>query len=129
MEQQLDMCLGRWYRNWLQGLKEKRNMNNSFNELIKGQTPVLVDFSAEWCGPCKMMAPVLEQLKSRMTEKIRILKIDVDNNRELAYKYNIRSVPTLMLFQDGKTKWSGVGVMTSEYLENVINNNCYITAN
>lgn len=104
-------------------------MNENFNELIKGQTPVLVDFSAEWCGPCKMMAPVLNQLKEKMDAKLRILKIDVDNNRELASKYNIRSVPTLMLFQDGKTKWSGVGVMTSDYLQNVINNNCNIVIN
>jgi thioredoxin 1 len=104
-------------------------MNENFNELINGQTPVLVDFSAEWCGPCKMMGPVLEQLKDKMVDKVRILKIDVDSNRDLAYKYNIRSVPTLMLFQDGKNKWSGVGVMTSDYLENVINSNSNFTNN
>jgi thioredoxin 1 len=104
-------------------------MNENFNELIGGETPVLVDFSAEWCGPCKMMGPVLEQLKDKMAEKVRILKIDVDSNRELAVKYNIRSVPTLMLFQNGKNKWSGVGVMTSDYLENVINSNSYISNN
>lgn len=104
-------------------------MNKNFNELINGQTPVLVDFSAEWCGPCKMMAPVLEQLKEKMDDKVRILKIDVDSNRELANKYNIRSVPTLMLFQEGKTKWSGVGVMTSDYLANVISNNSLISDN
>jgi thioredoxin 1 len=104
-------------------------MNKNFNELINGQTPVLVDFSAEWCGPCKMMGPVLEQLKNKMEDKVRILKIDVDSNRELAQKYNIRSVPTLMLFQEGKNKWSGVGVMTSDYLENVINNNSSIVLN
>ena len=103
-------------------------MNENFSELIKGQVPVLVDFSAEWCGPCKMMKPVLEQLKSRMGDKIRILKVDVDNNRDLAFKYSIRSVPTLMLFQNGKSLWSGVGVLTSNHLENAINSNCYITA-
>jgi thioredoxin 1 len=103
-------------------------MNESFSNLIKGQVPVLVDFSAEWCGPCKMMKPVLEQLKSKMGDKIRILRVDVDDNRELAYKYSIRSVPTLMLFRDGKTLWSGVGVLTSDYLENVINSNYYVTA-
>jgi thioredoxin 1 len=81
-------------------------MNENFNDLIKSDLPVLVDFSAEWCGPCKMMAPVLEQLKGKMTDKLRILKIDVDGNRELAYKYNIRSVPTLMLFQNGLAKWT-----------------------
>jgi thioredoxin 1 len=104
-------------------------MNKNFNELIKGQTPVLVDFSAEWCGPCKMMEPVLDQLKGKMADKLKILKVDVDSNRELAGKYNIRSVPTLMLFQEGKTKWTGVGVMTSNYLENVINNNSTIVSN
>jgi thioredoxin 1 len=104
-------------------------MNENFNELINGQTPVLVDFSAEWCGPCKMMGPVLEQLKGKMENKVRILKIDVDSNRELACKYNIRSVPTLMLFQNGKSKWSGVGVMTSDHLENVINSNSSILIN
>jgi thioredoxin 1 len=104
-------------------------MSENFNELIKGEIPILVDFSAEWCGPCKMMGPVLEQLKGKMSEKIRILKIDVDNNRELAYRYNIKSVPTLMLFQNGLAKWSGVGVMTSDYLENVVNNNIGILNN
>jgi thioredoxin 1 len=104
-------------------------MNKNFNELIKGETPVLVDFSAEWCGPCKMMGPVLEQLKGKMADKLKILKVDVDSNRELANKYNIRSVPTLMLFQDGKKKWSGVGVMTSNHLENVVNNNITVVSN
>jgi thioredoxin 1 len=104
-------------------------MKQKFNELIKGETPVLVDFSAEWCGPCKMMGPVLEQLKDKMADKLKILKVDVDNNRELTSMYNIRSVPTLMLFQDGKTKWSGVGVMTSNYLENVVNNNSTVVSN
>lgn len=104
-------------------------MKEDFNELINGQTPVLVDFSAEWCGPCKMMAPVLEQLKGKMADKVKILKVDVDSNSELAGKYNIRSVPTLMLFQGGKTKWQGVGVMTSDYLENVVNNNSTVLSN
>lgn len=104
-------------------------MKETFEELISGNIPVLVDFSAEWCGPCKMMAPVLEQLKDKMDNKIRILKIDVDKNRDLAGKYRIQSVPTLMLFQSGKTKWTGVGVMTSNYLENVINNNSTILSN
>jgi thioredoxin 1 len=98
-------------------------MKEKFDELIKGNVPVLIDFSAEWCSPCKMMGPVLDQLKDKMANKIRIVKIDVDNNRELAGRYRIQSVPTLMLFQGGKAKWSGVGVMTSNHLENIINNN------
>jgi len=104
-------------------------MKEKFEELIKGDIPVLVDFSAEWCGPCKMMAPVLEQLKGKMADKIRIVKVDVDKNRELAGQYRIQSVPTLMLFQGGKTRWTGVGVMTSNYLENVINNNSTLLSN
>jgi thioredoxin 1 len=101
-------------------------MSNSFKVIVSGKTPVLVDFSAEWCGPCKMLKPVLEQLKQKMNDRIRIIKIDIDKNRELAMENNIRSVPTLMLFQDGKMLWSGVGVVTTNYLENVINNNCTV---
>jgi len=101
-------------------------MNENFNQLINSKTPVLVDFSADWCGPCKMMKPVLEQLKRRMKGKVRIVKIDVDRNSDLAYKYNIRSVPSLMLFQEGKVRWNGLGVVTANYLENVINNNCTV---
>ena len=96
-------------------------MRENFYDIINGGRPVLVDFSAEWCGPCRMMAPVLEQLKRRMGDRVRILKIDVDQNRDLAAKYNIRSVPTLLLFVNGANKWSGSGVMTSDYIENVIN--------
>ena len=84
-------------------------MNDSFSNLVNSKTPVLIDFSAEWCGPCKMLRPVLEQLKTSMGDSIRIIKIDVDNNRDLALKYNIRSVPTLMLFREGSLLWSGSG--------------------
>jgi thioredoxin 1 len=101
-------------------------MNESFYDLINGKVPVLVDFSAEWCSPCKMMKPVLEQLKDKMENNLRILKIDVDKNSALAEKYKIRSVPSLLLFQEGKIRWSGVGVLTANYLENVINNNCIV---
>ncbi len=103
-------------------------MTSNFNEIINSGVPVLVDFSAEWCGPCKMMKPVLGQLKVRMNDRIRIIKIDVDKNSDLAGKYKIRSVPTLMLFQNGVTRWSGVGVMTANYLENVINNNSTVVS-
>jgi thioredoxin 1 len=99
-------------------------MRGSFENLISGDTPVLVDFSAEWCGPCKMMAPVLVQLKDRLGSKIKIIKVDVDLNRDLAAKYMIHSVPTLMLFQNGEKRWSGAGVTSSGNLEKIIAGSC-----
>jgi thioredoxin 1 len=98
-------------------------MKGRFDELVRGNIPVLVDFSAEWCGPCKMMAPVLAQLKDKMGDRIRILKVDVDRNPELAAKYRIQSVPSLILFRNGVSIWSGAGVMAASHLENIINKN------
>ena len=91
-----------------------------FNQIIGGQTPVLVDFSAEWCGPCKMMAPILKQVKDQLGTQVRILKIDVDKNPELASQYQVRNVPTLMIFQNGQRKWTGSGVMQADQLASVI---------
>lgn len=92
----------------------------SFGELINSNTPVLVDFSAEWCGPCKMMKPILQQLHQRMGEKIRIIKIDIDQSPAAAQAYNVQSVPTLMLFQQGKILWRNSGVMQASQLESII---------
>ncbi len=93
---------------------------SSFQNLISDKKPVLVDFSAEWCGPCKMMAPILKQLKDKMGEEVKIIKIDVDKNNALAAKFGIRSVPTLKLFQDGKELWTGAGVMQADQLKQII---------
>jgi thioredoxin 1 len=82
----------------------------SFSELTNGETPVLIDFYATWCGPCQTMMPVLDQLKSDLGDKVKILKIDVDKNQLLASKFQIRGVPAFMIFKNGKQVWKGSGV-------------------
>ncbi len=93
---------------------------SKFNELINGETPVLVDFFAEWCGPCKMMAPILDELKSNMGEKVKIIKVDVDKNQAAAQKFQVRGVPTLILFKGGQQVWRQSGVMQTHQLESII---------
>lgn len=83
---------------------------NNFEELISGDKPVLVDFFATWCGPCKMMHPILEDISKRVGDRAKVVQVDVDKAESLAMKYNIRSVPTLMIFKQGQLVWTGVGV-------------------
>jgi len=87
-----------------------------FNEMISGEQLTLVDFFATWCGPCKMMHPILEQLKEKMGDDIRILKVDVDKNEALSMQYRIQSVPTLMLFKKGEMLWRQSGAMSQNDL-------------
>lgn len=91
------------------------------NEIINGSQLTLVDFFATWCGPCKMMHPVLEQLKEEMGDSLRIIKIDIDKNEALMEQYRIQSVPTLMLFNKGEQLWRQSGAMSLADLKNVIN--------
>jgi thioredoxin 1 len=92
----------------------------TFNELIRGNNPVLVDFYAEWCGPCKMMAPVLKEVKEKVGEKVTIIKIDIDKNRETAEQFGIQGVPTFILFKSGEQKWRQSGMLPASAIEQVI---------
>ena len=91
----------------------------TFTELVNQNKPVLIDFYADWCGPCKIISPILEDLKSELGEEINIVKIDVDKNLSIATKFHVRSVPTLMLFQAGKMLWRQSGVVRKEELINI----------
>ncbi|MEG0947805.1 MAG: thioredoxin [Bacteroidales bacterium] len=92
----------------------------NFSEIVNSEKPVLVDFFAEWCGPCKMMKPILEDLKRMMGESVSIIKIDIDKNQSLAKKYQVQSVPTLMIFQKGELKWRQPGVIQANQLKAVL---------
>jgi thioredoxin 1 len=92
----------------------------SFDNLIHSDKPVLVDFYATWCGPCQMLAPVLKQVKDNLGDRIKIIKIDVDKNQNLASKYQVRGVPTMLLFQEGKQLWRQSGVLSKEEITRII---------
>lgn len=93
----------------------------TFQELINGEKPVLVDFFATWCGPCQMMQPILEDTAKQLGDKVKILKVDVDKNQLAASKFQVRGVPTLILFQKGKILWRESGVVPAHQLVNTIN--------
>jgi thioredoxin 1 len=95
-------------------------MNTSFHDIIHSEKPVLIDFFGTWCGPCQMLAPILKQVKDNLGDRISIIKIDVDKNQELAAKYQVRGVPTMLLFQNGKQLWRQSGVLSKEEIVKLI---------
>lgn len=96
---------------------------SKFKDLINGPVPVLVDFYAEWCGPCKTMAPVLQQLAGKMGDKVKIIKVDVDKNGAAAQAYQVQGVPTFILFKNGRAVWRQSGAMPINVLEQAIEQN------
>lgn len=95
-------------------------MAETFSEIIRSETPTLVDFSAEWCGPCQMMKPILAELKSKIGDQAKILKMDVDKNPHVADAYNIRGVPTLIIFRRGEIQWRQSGVVSAANLQQIL---------
>lgn len=99
-------------------------MNATFDEIINSDKPVLVDFYADWCGPCQMLGPILKEVKDTLGERISIIKINVDNNQETAHHYRVKGVPTMMLFQGGKQLWRQSGVLSKIEIVNIIFDKC-----
>ena len=96
-------------------------MKSNFSEIIKDEKSVLVDFHADWCGPCKTLAPILKEVKAELGDAVKIVKIDVDKNQELAGKYQVRGVPTMILFKNGQQLWRQSGVLQKAEIIQVIN--------
>ncbi|MDD2636362.1 MAG: thioredoxin [Bacteroidales bacterium] len=103
--------------------KEKSTVENneeSFDDIINGDVPVIVDFYADWCKPCKIQGPIIDEIQVELGEQVRVIKVDVDNEDQLANKYNIKSIPTIMIFKNGKMIWDAVGVQQKETLKKVV---------
>jgi thioredoxin 1 len=98
-------------------------MKGNFDSIINDNKPVVVDFHALWCGPCKVQSPILKDLATELGEKVKVIKIDVDQNPELANRYQIQGVPTIMIFKNGKTIWRQSGVASKVQLHQVISQN------
>ena len=91
-----------------------------FQNIINSKKPVLVDFYADWCGPCKQMPAILKEVKSDLKESVRIIKVNVDKNPVIATKYQIRNIPTVIVFKDGEAKWTGTGVRQASEIKSIV---------
>ena len=89
----------------------------SFSDIINSDKPVLIDFHATWCGPCKQLSPIVQEVSKEMGDAVRVIKIDVDKNQAIAQKYQIRGVPTMMIFKEGKQLWRQSGVLSKEVIK------------
>ncbi len=98
-------------------------MKSNFNTIIDSEVPVLVDFFATWCGPCKMLAPILDDVKKELGDAVKIVKLDVDKNQTLAAQYQVRGVPTMLLFKNGKQVWRQSGLLQKHEIIQIINTN------
>lgn len=99
---------------------KKQTMNSSFDKIINSEKPILVDFFATWCGPCQTLGPILKEVKDNLGDRISIIKIDVDKNQQVASQYQVRGVPTMILFQNGKQLWRQSGVLQKSDIIKII---------
>lgn len=95
-------------------------MSAKFENIINSKRPVLVDFYADWCMPCKQLTPILKEVKNSLKDGVRIIKVNVDKNPMIASKYHIRNLPTMMVFKDGEAKWTGLGIRSVDEIRSVI---------
>jgi thioredoxin 1 len=95
-------------------------MKGKFDSLINDSRPVIVDFHALWCSPCKMQSPILKEVASELGERVRVIKIDVDNNAQIASRYSVQSVPTIIIFKNGRAVWRQSGVVSKNQLKSVL---------